>query len=139
MNMNSNVAGYQEIEHTADWELRVWAPDISTLFEQAALGMYSLAGVVLKSKPLISQRIKIQNIDLEGLLVDFLSELLYISEVDNVAFNTFNIHIEGEYLFADLKGAPLASLTKEIKAVTYHNLEINQAASHFEVSIVFDV
>jgi SHS2 domain-containing protein len=139
MNMNTNIAGYQEIEHTADWEIRVWAPDISTLFKQAAQGMYSLAGVVLESKPLISRRIEIQNIDLEGLLVDFLSELLYISEVDNVAFNTFNIHIKGEYLFADLKGAPLASLTKEIKAVTYHNLEINKEASHFEVSIVFDV
>ena len=139
MNMNTNIAGYQEIEHTADWELRVWAQDVSTLFEQAAQGMYSLAGVVMKSKPLISRRIKIQNIDLEGLLVDFLSELLYISEVDNVAFNSFNIHIEGEFLFAELEGAPLALIKKEIKAVTYHNLEINKVASNFEVSIVFDV
>ena len=39
--------GYREIEHTADWELKVWAPDLRGLLEQAARGMYALSGIIL--------------------------------------------------------------------------------------------
>jgi hypothetical protein len=40
--------GFREHAHTADWELEVWAPDLATLFVQAALGMYALSGVILQ-------------------------------------------------------------------------------------------
>lgn len=133
------MMGYLEIEHTADWELKVWAPDISTLFEQAALGMYSLAGAHLKIEPRISRSIELQNIDKESLLVDFLSELLYFSEVEEIGFDTFEMHFNGNALNATLYGAPLDTMSKDIKAVTYHNLEIVKGAEGLEVSIVFDV
>jgi SHS2 domain-containing protein len=42
---SNQVAGYREREHTADWELEVWAPDLPRLLEQAARGMYRLAGL----------------------------------------------------------------------------------------------
>ena len=38
------TAGYRELEHTADWALEFWAPNFTELLEQAARGMYSLAG-----------------------------------------------------------------------------------------------
>jgi SHS2 domain-containing protein len=137
--MNTKESGYLEIEHTADWELKVWAPDLSTLFEQAALGMYSLAGIILQPEPRISQSIVIKNIDKESLLVDFLSELLYFSEVDGVGYDSFEIYFNQDGLNATLSGAPLATMRKEIKAVTYHNLAIVEGVDGLEVSIVFDV
>ena len=137
--MNAEMTGYLEIEHSADWELRVWAPEISTLFEQAALGMYSLAGVLLRSEPRISRSVELQNIDKESLLVDFLSELLYYSEVEEVGFDTFEICFNGNVLNASIHGAPLETMSKEIKAVTYHNLAIIKGTSGLETSIVFDV
>ncbi|MFC2053874.1 archease, partial [Chloroflexota bacterium] len=36
--MKREIAGFREIEHTADWELEVWAPDILELLKQAAIG-----------------------------------------------------------------------------------------------------
>jgi len=39
-----NVSPYVEVEHTADWALRVWAPTLEELFVDAARGMYELAG-----------------------------------------------------------------------------------------------
>ena len=39
--------GFREHAHTADWELEVWAPDLPTLLEQAARGMYAISGVQL--------------------------------------------------------------------------------------------
>jgi SHS2 domain-containing protein len=38
-----------------------------------------------------------------------------------------------------MEGAPIASLDKAIKAVTYHNLRINETSKGFETTIVFDV
>jgi SHS2 domain-containing protein len=137
--MNAEITGYLEIEHTADWELKVWAPDLSTLFEQAALGMYSLAGAIFQTEPRISRSIELQNVDEESLLVDFLSELLYFSEVERAGFDSFEICFNGNVLNANLFGAPLETLSKEIKAVTYHNLAIIKGAAGLEVSIVFDV
>jgi SHS2 domain-containing protein len=131
--------GFKEIEHTADWELKVWAEDISTLFEQAAQGMYLLAGARLKLKPRISRTIELQNIDKESLLVDFLSELLYFTEVEEIGFDTFELQFDGNSLSATLYGAPVDTISKDIKAVTYHNLEILEEADGLEVSIVFDV
>ena len=137
--MNAETAGYIEIEHTADWELKVWGLELSDLFEQAALGMYALAGLVLQSKPRLSRSIEMQNVDSESLLVDFLSELLYFSEVEEIGFDSFDIRIIGCVLNAKLHGAPLDTISREIKAVTYHNLAINEGESGLEVSIVFDV
>ena len=132
-------AGFLEIEHTADWELQVWASDISTLFEQAALGMYSLAEARLMAEPQVGRTVALQNLDNESLLVDFLGELLYITEADGLGFDSFDVSIEKSTLHAEMQGRPLEALSKEIKAVTYHNLEIKEVPGCFEVSIVFDV
>jgi SHS2 domain-containing protein len=133
------TAGFIEIEHTADWELKVWGTELSDIFEQAALGLFSLTGMVLKSKPRLSRMIEMQNVDSESLLVDFLSELLYFSEAEEIGFDSFDIRIHGSILKATLYGAPVDTMTREIKAVTYHNLAINQGVLGLEVSIVFDV
>jgi len=137
--MNTTPAGYLEVDHTADCELKAWAPDISTLFEQVALGMYSLAGASLQAEPRISRQIELQDSDRESLLVGFLSELLYLCEIERLGFDTFDISIEKSSLQAKLDGGPLKALSKEIKAVTYHDLEIEAVPGGYKVSIVFDV
>jgi len=132
-------AGYQEIEHTADWELHVWAPDLPALLEQAARGTYALMAACLQSSPRQSRRFEIDYQDRESLLVSFLAELLLLYELENLGFDTFNLQIEGERLIANVSGAPLESIAKEIKAVTYHNLVIRETALGLEANVVFDV
>jgi len=132
-------SGYREIEHTADWELEVWGPDMAALVEQAALGMYSLCGVRLKKDSRVTRQFFLFTIEPEFMLVWFLEELLWILEDDKVAFERFNMSVDGNVIQADLVGAEVESLTKEIKAVTYHNLEIKRGVRGLEVRIVFDV
>ncbi len=132
-------AGYREVEHTADWQLEVWAPDLPVLFEQAALGMYELSGTRLKSQPRVTKELELKAPDEESLLVEFLSELLFLGESQELAFDDFSIRIESGELHANIRGAPIRSQTKEIKAVTYHNLKIQKGLRGLEVSIVFDV
>lgn len=137
--MNQPQAGYREIEHTADWQLEVWAPNLPLLFEQAALGMYVLSGTQLQSQPRVSEELKLTAPDNEGLLVEFLSELLFLSESQGLAFDCIKLQIESQKLYAKISGAPIKLQSKEIKAVTFHNLEIKEGPRGLEVSIVFDV
>ena len=133
------LAGYQEIAHTADWELHVWAPDMPALLEQAARGIYALMGARLQPGSRQSRRLEIYYQDKESLLVSFLAELLLLCELENLGFDVFDLQIEGERLSANLSGAPVESIAKEIKAVTYHNLAIRETAPGLETNIVFDV
>ncbi len=137
--MHTQAMGYRELEHTADWELVVWAPDYPCLLEQAARGMYALAGVRLESAPRITFQIAVTADDAENLLVSFLADLLYLGEVEGVGFDKFALDYSEGRLIADMEGAPIASLQKEIKAVTYHNLTVRQTGTGYEVNIVFDV
>jgi SHS2 domain-containing protein len=79
--MHDSFAGYREIEHTADWEIEVWAHDWSTLLEQAARGMYALTSTHLKPTPRLSRELILQAYDCESLLVKFLGELLYLISI----------------------------------------------------------
>jgi len=137
--MATPAAGFIEKSHTADWELAVWAPDLPALFEQAARGMYALAGLRLQDGPRNKRWLELGALDHESLLVRFLEELLYLQSVDGFAFDKFQIQVTGVKLKAELEGAPLASLDKEIKAVTYHKLKIQDGPRGLEVMIVFDV
>ena len=133
------AAGFQERPHTADWALEVWAPDPVTLLDQAAQGMCALMGLRLQPGPRVTRSLELRFSDLEGLLVSFLSELLYLRERDDLGFDTFDLTLSDETLRATLSGAPIESQSKEIKAVTYHNLVIRRTDRGLEVTIVFDV
>jgi SHS2 domain-containing protein len=133
-------ASFEEIEHTADWELRVWAPRLESLLEQSGRGMYSLAGIFLQAAPRIKRHFSLSAADAESLLVLFLSELLYYGEEERIAFDEFQLDIQqGFQLEATLYGSFIEQQYKEIKAVTYHKLAVRQTHSGLEVNIVFDV
>lgn len=134
-----NASGFSEIEHTADWALRVWAPDLVGLFREAARGMYSLMELALEPGSSAEGSLDLRADDAESLLVLFLSELLYDCEDDQVAFDTIDLSIEDVSLHARLKGAHFREQRKEIKAVTYHKLAIQNTPVGLEVTIVFDV
>ena len=130
---------FEEIPHTADWSIRVWADDVAGLLIESARGMNWLAGAELADEPRITRTFETEEPDDESLLVAFLSELVYYAEQENLGFNDFDIQIKNGRLKAEIRGAPLESLSKAIKAVTWHNLKINKTARGLEVEIVFDV
>jgi SHS2 domain-containing protein len=132
-------AGFSEREHTADWELEVWAPDFTGLLEQAARGMYSISGIRLKKGPRQNWDIHLTALDEENLLVRFLAELLNLGEQEHLGFDVYQFTFEGDRLSVVLEGAPIISQDKEIKAVTYHNLAIRETNEGLSVNIVFDV
>lgn len=131
--------GFEELEHTADWALHVWAADLPTLFAEAARGMNALSGVALDRGQRVRRAVDLQGQDTESLLVSFLTELIYAQEHDFVGFDRFDLRISDGRVSGQLDGSSLKSLTKPVKAVTYHNLGISKTLRGYEVEIVFDV
>jgi SHS2 domain-containing protein len=130
---------FEEIRHTADWSIRVWAENLQTLFTEAALGLIAISGIVLAETPVVKRKIEFCSPDPESLLVAFLSELIYFTEQENLAFDKISVEIKNDQLVAILAGASIKEINKSIKAVTFHNLKIIKTMSGVEAEIVFDV
>ncbi|RME42840.1 MAG: bifunctional riboflavin kinase/FAD synthetase [Chloroflexi bacterium] len=134
---------FEEIEHTADIGLRVRGKDLADLFVNAARGMWTLIVPDIGSvKPVVTREIELEAMDLEVLLVDWLSELLYLHETEHEAYSQFVIHeISPTHLRAEARGGPLNghTLRKHIKAVTFNDLSIEKTADGYTATVVFDV
>jgi len=139
--MSTNTAGYAELEHTADWELAVWAEDLAGLFDQAWRGMLYLGGVCLhRDAPVHTYALTLQADDAESLLASFLNELLFYIEQYAVAPVNVHLHtLTHTELTANLNMQPIASQEKYMKAVTYHALRIRTEDALLRVNLIIDV
>lgn len=142
-------AGFIYEDHTADVQARCWGKSLEEAFNQTA---YSLMATITPNLKKISakveKKIRIEAEDNEALLFDFLSELLYIFDVEELVFNNIIVQIikESEELYvlnALLSGEKFDKskheIGVEVKAITYSFMEITESKNKVEISIVFDI
>jgi len=133
-------AAFEELEHTADWALKVRGRDLADLLVNAAVGMMELAGVRPADGGGEEREIKLESLDRESLLVDWLHEVLLPLEMEWAAFSEIQLKTEGDRRLAGkVLVVPLAAMTKQIKAVTYNDLEIEEGPEGLTATVVFDV
>lgn len=133
---------YEELDHTADIRLRVRSPSPDSLFAETALAMMQI--VYGESRPgQIERTIELESGNIENLLLDFLSEVLFISEVDYIVFSSVTVHISGNSLRAQLAGEPFDPERHrggtEIKGISYSGLSIVKEDEGYVLDILFDV
>lgn len=139
--MNNN-RGFEEVAHTADLEIRAWGKDLVSLFMAAAEGMLHLSGIEDYDEGFssIREEISLNAMDYEGLLILFLEELLYRLTEDYMLFDIEDLIIDDQFsLQAGLRGTQIKSYERDIKAVTYHRLNIRETEAGYSVNIVFDI
>ena len=124
---------FEQLSHTADIEIRVYGITLQQLFEHALIGMFQVIGPKVVG-------CRIEN-DIESLLVDFLSEAWYFSDIHNEAYLKADIHeLTQTHIRATLHGVEVQGFdVVEIKAVTYHDLHIEQLNGMWQTNIVFDI
>ncbi len=135
--------GRRFLELEADVGFEVWADDLNSLFEEAALSMYEIMVDVEKVGRSIERNISVNAPDLEMLLHHWLSELLFITDVERIVFSDFKVNISGN----DLKGrawgefidAEKHNPKTEIKAVTYHKLSVREEGGIWKCTVVLDI
>ncbi|MFA7695691.1 MAG: archease [Methanoregula sp.] len=133
---------FEELPHTADVKIRACAPTPDALFGEAcsALMQVMYGG---DRKGGTTRAVDIGAPDQESLLCDFLSEVLYLSEVDGLVFRQADVHLDGTHLHAVLDGEPFDSERHnkgtEVKGISYSGLSITKNAKGYMLDILFDV
>lgn len=134
-------AKYEIIDHTADVAIRTSGSSLDEAFANAAYAMFDIMADAGSIEPKGEVMVEIEANDLGQLLVDWLSELLYLCDVDDVLFSEFEIKISGNSLTAKARGEKIDAekhgLKTDIKAVTYHMLEVNEKEK--SVQVLFDI
>jgi len=133
---------YQILEHRADLKIRVFGKTKEEVFLNALFGMQDCLRPELKKPEEKTEReIKIKSPDLSVILVDFLSEILYLSQVNKEIYNDvkFLKFLDTE-IEAQLFGKKVERFGEDIKAVTYHQLDVHQREDNiWEATILFDI
>ena len=135
-------APYEELAHTADLRLRVRGETREALFAHAAEGLYALMRWAPPANaPPQERTLNLSAPDAETLLVDWLGELLYLSEAHGVRWSAFAVHRASETeLAATVRGAVGGRPEQPVKAVTYHGLRVAPGPDgRWETTITFDV
>lgn len=140
---------FEIIEHTADVGIRAGGRDLAELFTNAAAGMFAIMAdpeaPELQGASTISVRVSVAAASPDELLVAWLEELLFTSESRGLLFRRVEIEAAGEGRVAGAAcGIPLSdarnALRDEIKAVTYHLLEVREdPAGGWTCQVIFDV
>ena len=138
---------FEILEHTADIGLIAYGKNREEVFINTAKGMFGIiAGENRNLKENFYDKIKLEADNLEGLLFAWLNELLYISETKLVILNKFEIKdLSNNKIKAEVEGMkinpPSVKIEKEIKAVTYHRLEIkkDEGSGLWSAQIIFDI
>ncbi len=136
---------FKYLEHTADAEFVSYGRTPDEAFVNAARAMFGLVVEPSKVRPTESREISLTAGSLEDLLFDWLSELLYLSEVDRLVFSKFEVKItkNGECrLEAKAHGeqvSPRHEVFLHIKAVTYHDLRVEKRNNVYEAQVLLDI
>jgi SHS2 domain-containing protein len=133
---------FEEISHTADVKIRVRAPTLEALFSETFKALMQVMYGTDRSGGIFKE-IRIESSDIESLLADFLSEVLFVSEVESLVFSDVAIRIDGLSLTAELTGEPFDparhSGGSEVKGISYSGLVIMHGAKGYKLDIIFDV
>ncbi len=137
---------FEVFEHTADVGIRANGEDKNRAFEQAATGMFSIITDIDKTSHVGEFEICCEADDLEQLLVDWLTELLYINTAEQIILSKFQVDIQGKEgkwrLLASAYGEEYNPKRHpyhtEIKAVTHHLLKVEEK-EQWNVQVLFDI
>lgn len=139
---------YEYLYHIADAKFRAYGSTLEEAYENAAIAMFNIMINTSGLGVCESRDIEVESPDIKGLLVEWLSELLYLFEVDEIIFSEFKIiSIEktndGFSLKGKASGEPIDlsrhNFDTQIKAVTFHDLQVESDKSgRFWVQIVVD-
>jgi SHS2 domain-containing protein len=135
---------YELIDHTADIGIRVTEPTLKVLFETSAHAMFEQITDTSKLSGTHSKEIHVKGIDRSDLLINWLRELLWFWTIDNCLVREITINsINNDHLSATISydefDPEKHEILKDIKAVTYHGVSVDQADAGWQATIIFDV
>ena len=139
---------YELLEHQADLKIKIFGKTKEQLFANALFAMTeNIRPKIKRPIEITEQEIKIEASNLLILLVDFLNEVLYLTQINNKAyFNIKSINLSKSSSLKKVRiktkliGKDVLSFEQDIKAATYHNLKFYQTQhNNWEAIVLFDI
>jgi SHS2 domain-containing protein len=134
---------FEFIAHRADVALLARGDTLENLFLAALQGMNQILkqGFCESRHPIaIRQKLFLRSVDFSSLLIDFLSEVLTLSYEEKAVFcQVDSLNLSPHSLQAEIGGSRVNQFDEDIKAVTYHQAEIQKKGSGYEIQIIFDI
>ncbi len=128
---------YQFLPHTADIKIRVYGTNLEEIIGNSLVALKDF----LEPKT-TKQKIE-KEIEIEGngvdLLINFLSEVLAQIYIEKTAFAKFNGKITENQIKGKVVGCKFQSLTKDIKAITYHQAKLEKKNNKFVFEFIIDI
>jgi SHS2 domain-containing protein len=138
---------FEYIDHTADIGIRAYGESLEEAFSNTAKAMFLLMAKNNNIEPKESRDIELESDDIIFLFKKWLEELLYYFESDKLIFSKFELKIKisdglyrlkatvyGEKYNPDKHGSGV-----EIKAVTYHMMDVGRSESGYYTQVIFDI
>lgn len=130
---------------TADACFLAHGKDLNELFENSALAMFEVMVNTKKIKPKVERRIEVKAEDMEGLLFQWLNELLFYYGAENLAFSKFEVKVDEKNI--KLRSKCLGEeidpekheVKTEVKACTYHKMEVKKINSMWKAQVILDI
>jgi SHS2 domain-containing protein len=135
---------YRLIDHTADFGLEIWGDDETALFEEAAKALFDLISDPAVFKADHSRAVEVKGDDWPDLMVNWLRELLYMFNgeaqiVGNVAVTAINETRLLATVASDDFNPQRHDVKTEIKAVTYHQIDVGPCEGGWRARVIFDI
>jgi len=142
--MSSKHPSYEIIDHTADLGIIVKGSNIKELFVNAANAMIDLMVKADVREKAAKRRLIVEGADLPDLMVRWLSEILYLFNGEHKLVRAIEIDsISSTRLQSELSVVPFNNtyheILREIKAVTYHQIAVEETPDGWEARVIFDI
>ena len=135
---------YEVLEHPADIGFRAYASTLPELFAASAFAMLSIADDPAAAEPRCQYHLSVASGDRESLLVDWLNEVLYWYDGKRIAFREFRVDAWSDEAidavgFGEPRDPDRHRSRLIVKAVTYHQLKIEQRGELWVAEVYLDI
>lgn len=135
---------YLLFEHTADLGIEIFGKDVRELMENAVFALFDLMTDREAVRPETAWDVAAEGTSWDDLLVNLLREVLYLANGREILFREFSVvHLEEYRLAGRGTGERFDPrrhrMEMEIKAVTYHGLEVVSMESGWKGRVICDV
>jgi SHS2 domain-containing protein len=148
---NLNDLKFEFFDVTADVGYRAYGNSLANAFENAAIAMFEVITDTSTVKPLIKKQIRLEAEDECAILYDWLSELLFLHDSEYLVFSKFDVKINSKIVedveryildasaYGEEFNPSKHERRSEVKAVTYHMMDIKIENMNIILQVILDI
>jgi SHS2 domain-containing protein len=131
---------------TGDAAFEAEGRTLEELFVEAAVATFEVMVDTMGVEAKITREVELKNEAVDGLLFDWLSELVYLKDAEAVLFSKFKVNIKKNDAY-DLKAMVSGEninqqkhiLRSDVKAITYHMFEVKKTGENWTARVILDI